>query len=1153
MKHNRFAQLLACLSASVCLPVAGTAGEYSINSAQTFEIVAVVPTATGNIVYANASSGLAMTDSDAGWPASFSATSTSSVDASNLVGGVAYSISSGFGVAAANGAWGLAFAAAYGHSAAGFIADGVVSSVSLDSGNAAASVVSGDPVVAAAEYAASGQIDHTVNAVPAVSLSTEQFFKAALSVPAGVGPTISGFELVPGTPAGVYRLRPPISPFAAAADADTPAIIAEIFDTGSFSVDLASGSVPVAASSAFEGRAALELVALSTGGGVVSDIGLGGPALSISTTADNAGGLISLVSALTAASSRISIGTDGASLTTGGNGSHAIVAGLVSQQQAAELAIVLAGDAVDVVTSGDGSWGVVGFSLSGQDTASAIVDISGSDASIATSGEGSGGVTISADGNQGAVAQLVLSGAGASIATGNTGSPGASVVATSPLDGRAAVSLAGSGASLATTGDQSTALLLSANGATAGATLQLSGAGSLVSTLGAQSDAVHAIAHGTEIAEVNVELGGTGSGMSAGGDNSSALVAAAFADQATVGLALSGQGAAISASGLQSAGFIGSANGASRAVASATLSGRMASIRTSQDNSVGVALTAIAAEVDGLAQVQLELTGAGSLIETLGDNSTAATLAGSQARLVVGGETGLFTSGAASHGALILAEASLVDIGSRGTVATGAADAVGLYFLNPLGANTVVNAGAVVAGGGGIFSAGGLDLRNAGVVSSANAAAVELAAGRVWNAGLISGEAGIVRGGGSGPVGIENHGRILANAGPGNVAIELLGGFEDELAVAANGIIVGTIELGAGDDRFVALPGTNLDFLFETAPPESVEAMTGVQVVRPDPNNVVIVDPGYLTGAASQSGLLAARLASGGTGGDSGEPAQGDCGEAVLSGRASGSYGDFDGDGDRAPALTRSYGLITEFAPDSCAGGAASFFIGVEQVRIEGGGSRSLTSSVFAGARYAGETDTGMEYEFLGGIGYLSGDSDRHVLNNRVVSGVEAAEADYSGWMTFAGLRLTGPVMIAETEISPFLQAHAAYGGAFDAQEQGVQTPALFEVGGSYAYDVSAGLSVALQPEAFDAGSLLVSFSGALVIAGHDASALVGMDGSKSVLYSRNSFGSGISLGSGLDVTFDSMPARLQLEGVATAWSGGDFSLEISSNFKYLF
>ena len=203
--------------------------------------------------------------------------------------------------------------------------------------------------------------------------------------------------------------------------------------------------------------------------------------------------------------------------------------------------------------------------------------------------------------------------------------------------------------------------------------------------------------------------------------------------------------------------------------------------------------------------------------------------------------------------------------------------------------------------------------------------------------------------------------------------------------------------------------------------------------------------------------------------------------------------------------------------------------------------------------RYFGTTGGGLEYAFAGGVGYLSGESRRKVLNNRVASGVEIAEAGYSGWTTFAGFRLSRPVMIDEIELSPFLQAHAAYAGRFDVQESGVLNPLAFAVGGGSGYDASAGLSVALPPEGFDSGALQLSLSGALVVAGSQTETAVAMAGNSSGIYSDNTSRVGASFGAGLDVTYDSAPVRLYMDMLATAWKRGEFSVGISSVFKYSF
>ena len=140
------------------------------------------------------------------------------------------------------------------------------------------------------------------------------------------------------------------------------------------------------------------------------------------------------------------------------------------------------------------------------------------------------------------------------------------------------------------------------------------------------------------------------------------------------------------------------------------------------------------------------------------------------------------------------------------------------------------------------------------------------------------------------------------------------------------------------------MAGVNLDFQFETEP-EEVVAVSGVRVPGPDPNNVVIADPGYLAGAGALSGLSAARLSLG-RGGATGfaEVAQGDCGEAVLSGWARGARDEIGDTGAEA----HSYGVLSDYVPDNCSNGALALFIGAGHLLVEAGGSRSRTDSVFA-------------------------------------------------------------------------------------------------------------------------------------------------------------------------------------------------------------
>lgn len=1150
MLNSRFAKSLMLLSALAFQSTDLAAGEYWLSGATSCQIVTIVPTATGSLVYSNSVLGTAELESGA--YGSLVTSTGSTVDATNLTAGAAFSLSTGFGAAAANGDWGAAFAIGYAQSAAGFVTSGTGNATVVDVGSASASVTNPGPNTSIAQYKADGSAAYTVNAAPAVSLTTALDGPGTVSVAANVTPATKGFVLVPGTPAGTWRLAPSTSPFIGVADATTPAIYADIASPASATIDVVSGTGPVSASSVFDGRAALGVVGISTNGQLTTTIDLASPALSLTTTGSNSSALMSLGSSLGAGVTAIDIGGADAILSTSGTSAHAIVAGLQSQQAAASLQVGLAGDRISVDTSGDASWGTVAFASSGLDKGVAELDLSGAATRISTSGLNAGGAMINASGGAGSLAALRMSGAASGISTTNNGSSGAILTATGPGESKAQAVLSGAAAKIETQGTGSAALLLSATGARSGVDVDLSGAASAITTEGQSAGGVLAAAHGVDQAGIALRLSGAGSSIATVGGGASAALVAAIAERAQVSLSLSGQGTSISTSGDNSAGFTGTAIGASEAIAEAVLSGAAARIGTTGANSVGVALTAIATDPDPTARAELALSGGG--VETSGANSSAAVLTGAEARISVGKGARLATSGTASHAALIVADSATVEIGTGGAVTTEQANSVGLFFVNVGARNLVVNQGGLATAGSAIVSAGRLRFTNHGSAVSQSGAGVDLASGWIWNGGLMAGQTAIRRsGGGSGPVSIENHGRILANAGPGGQAIDLPGSFDDMLSVAPGGIIVGSIELGAGTDSFTALAGANLDFQFETEP-EEVVAVTGVRVPGPDPKNVVIADPGYLAGAGAQSGLVATRLAfGGGATGPSPEVAQGDCGEAVISGWARGARDDIGGYGASTPAKAYSHGVLTDYVPDNCSNGALAFFVGAGHLLMEAGGSRSRTDSVFAGGRYAGTTDGGLEYALAGGVGYFAGESRRQVLNNRVPSGAEIAEAGYSGWSSFAGLSLSRPVMVDEIELKPFLQAHAAYGSGFDVQESGVLNPLAFAVGHSTGYDASAGLSVALPPDAFGSGALRLSFSGALVVAGSHMETAVARAGSSSGIYSSNTLRAGASFGAGLDAAFDSAPVRLHMDMLATAWNHSEISIAINSNFKVYF
>ncbi|MCY0149353.1 hypothetical protein OEG84_16960 [Hoeflea sp. G2-23] len=1114
--------------------------------------VAVVPVDGGVLTYQTTSRATVNLDSAPAAPDMLATSDNLVIDTTNLIAGAAYSISSGAAATSGNGQWGAAFSLTDAHGIAGFLSNRPTAANAVNGGTASASATGSAPSLSAAQYDGNSQIKFLVDGVPAVDLSTSVSDQLTVTVPANALPTSNGFVEAPGTATGVHVFGPPAGASVFAADANLSAIQADVSDTGPVMLRISPGTAPVSATSLFDGRAAIGAFALSTAEGIDTTVDFSGSSLSVTTNASNAGALLSLGSSNADALTSILIGTHNAVLQTAGISSPGMVAGLVGRNTVRQR-MTLAGAGAAVITGGANSWGIVNFASSQLGDAATDVDLTGNASRVTTGGAGSGGVVVTADGITAARAGLALAGADTSVATGGADALGASVIARSQGEGAAEIDLSGARASISTAGDRSTGVLVSSSGAAARAAISVTGAASGIETAGQDATAVVALAHGQDSATAALDLSGASSRVRTFSTNASGSMVTADARNATTTLSLSGDGASIETRGLGSAGHIGSALGAAAAVSTADLSGAGSAIRTYGDNSVGVALMAIATDPDSVQGVALGITGPGSAIETFGDNSVGASLLGGSAGLTVGPDGRLATTGALSHAGLFLADQATVDISTGGSVTTNAADASGLVFSNPASRNRVVNNGQITTGGTGIASAGTLVLANTGAIRSASSDAVNLASGQIFNSGLVTGLRGIVRDvAASGPVVIENRGPVRANAGPGGVGIELGGAYDDELAVSPTGIIEGTIELGGGNDRFVALPGTNLDFWFETAP-ETVEARSGVQLPRPDPRHVVITDPAHLTNVAAQSGLFAARMAARQSSALGVAAPADHCG-VEISAQASARYSRTGDAGDRAETTSRGSGLLAGVDPEACADGGLTFFAGLVALNKEAGaGSQSQNQTLFGGGRYSTSTESGLAIDFLGGIGVMAGDSTRRVLNNRVVGGVEHAVGDYTEWLTFASLMISRPMQADTFEYRPFIRSALGYSGGYQMQESGITNPLLFDLRNSLAYEVDAGISVHLDPRETDFGSVGFSYSAALSVSGSDTAGAVFMNDGASAVFSKNSAEVGGVIGAGLDINFTNISARLQIDSLLAIRQHGIQEFEITSKFAYSF
>ncbi len=850
----------------------------------------------------------------------------------------------------------------------------------------------------------------------------------------------------------------------------------------------------------------MEIVARA-GGDVSFDGRFAAPGSGISTFVGGLPAFVAVTDAGGSADFRLRLAGTSSLIATAGAEAPALLVDFGAVGDSTVLA-ALDGDESAIATAGANAPAAWLTARSSTAVASSELQLAGEDAAVATAGEGSQAVVLNAAGLTGADAVLALGGAGASVSTAGLDAAAALLVASSQGRARTTVALDGRGSAISTSGEGSAGIVAFASGTSSSETTLALGPAASIATEGANAPAAMLLAgEGASGSARVTALLGEGSMVTTTGADSAALIMHGWGATAALDLELRGAGSRIGTSGdgAPAATLLDSSD---TGTVSVDLSGREAGIATGGERAPGLI---VMSRTDGA--IDIALSGAGSFITTAGAESNALVVAGDGARIALTGAGARIGTEGADSSALILAgdRSDILVARSTSIVAEGSGSA-GIRFLEDGFGHVVVNGGTIAGLSGGIFGGAGISVanRSGGLIASGGGDAVSTAFGTIDNRGEIAGLGGIVftravAGDGS----IVNGGMIRSIAGPAGVAIDMQGLGDDTFRMRQSGLVIGTIALGDGTDRFVVDPGTNLRFTFAELP-EEIDA--GTRPVFINGTQVTVVDPAGLDPLAWLALDLGATLPV-----DGSRLASAPAGTRIWADGMHTAFGSGDVDdlagSDRSLNLAR---LGVDFSPADDF--SAGLFAGVTGyghrvgLRSQDNDSEAFLGGVevlkrFGAARVGGGAV----------IGRGSADLERRIANNTLETGIEDASAETDAWFGLAGVHLAWDMALGAATLTPILDARIASIGGVSSLETGdagigydrdAATVGSIGIGARLARDVDLGSGVTL-PVALDAR---LSVQG--LLAGGDGSVAFG--GETRAIEGGDPFASRVALGLGV-------------------------------------
>ena len=828
---------------------------------------------------------------------------------------------------------------------------------------------------------------------------------------------------------------------------------------------------------------AFSVTAASLAESVVAKSNMSGNNSLASTSAHNAPAHKVALFAEKSAISQFEISANSYQTKTSGENSAAFLTSLRGNDDARNT-MVFSGYDTTVLTEGNGAFAILSLASAGLGGASQILNFSGKKSTIRTTGDGAYAIHAASSASGDAKNTLIVSGRNSNFSTLGQASTALLFWSTSESKASNEITISGDHTRVDTFGENSHALTSIANGETGTSNkLLLRGRNVSISTRANSSIGYLSLVSDETQADSNIYMSGYGGGIITHGMNSHGIVSMTAGNSASSGLSMAGTGSRIATFGDNATGASLISLGNNYGSSFLSMSGRNTAIETDGDYATGAYL----GSSGGVAAVNFaEMTGYNSKVVTRGDYSSGITFAGPASGLrVTGINAGIFTTGFGSHGVLFDAVLSNVEIGDTSTIEASGIDSDGLHVKQLQAISTIKNDGRVVGQRHGISSNGSITTINNGSILGNTGAGITFDSGYIFNAGRIKGPSAIVAQqllGGA--VIIDTPGEISSASGAVGKAIELRGNGNDKLIIGPFSTIIGTMNMGAGDDTLKARKGTNADLRVATKfeaieTPNGHSLLTllegGRRILIADPslhlNTTHLVSDQVSTLSKYREPNFHNRWANGAP------PA---C--LPTLGLEFGSAHTSTGISKVESSI---HAMMLNFATDECRDARMAFNFGYSTGSADSGSTTTEDLNIFGfGSAVSFDLTENTSTKLYSNAGIVNGKIRRRIMNNTLNTGFESGRGALSGWFINSGGLIATNLVRSDYTFTPYAAAELGFASTSRFTEMDTVFGLDIYDHSSFKYRVAAGVEVSRNPIRFNenlfaqiSGSLSASFS----------------------------------------------------------------------------
>ncbi len=376
----------------------------------------------------------------------------------------------------------------------------------------------------------------------------------------------------------------------------------------------------------------------------------------------------------------------------------------------------------------------------------------------------------------------------------------------------------------------------------------------------------------------------------------------------------------------------------------------------------------------------------------------------------------------------------------------------GIYKLTG-GATSLTNSGAITGGSSDAVAGGGIfNLVNSGTIVSNLGDGLSFDEATVTNSGMIGGHAAGIYS--DRIVSLTNSG-LIRGATVGDYAIhEGLLGVDTVLSLDAGSILIGRVDISAGNDTLNVGKGLNLALTFDGSLPETINTFGAPYFI--DGLTVNVADPSSVVPDVGATADLAGSIA--GAVGNAIDPGLDELGAG--DGRhyfleAVGGVGETPGSGGGSDLSHRYGGVVAGlgFMPD--AGTRTGFFLGAAAGRSQAESNQTDTSSFYGGV-YASRQMPGYRLDGVLTAGYGNGDGARVIADNTSPTGLVTAASARDAFFLAPSLTVS----------KPFTFGQAALRSSFTVAYTGIFSRGFSETGGPAPLSVDGGATHVLEAKA---------------------------------------------------------------------------------------